>query len=79
MATILPFIRCETAFDNSTTRIMGQAFDAACAEFGDRDLTKLAREVLAAQIIQATKRGERDTVRLCRIAVSALKGGRKAG
>jgi hypothetical protein len=78
MATILPFIRSETAFDDSTTRIMGLAFDAACAEFREADLTKLTREIIAAQIIQAAKRGERDPARLCRIAVSALRGGEKA-
>ena len=78
MATILPFIRSETAFDDSTTQIMGVAFDAACAEFREADLTKLTREIIAAQIIQAAKRGERDPARLCRIAVSALRGGGKA-
>jgi hypothetical protein len=75
MATILPFIRSETAFDDTTTRVMGLAFDAACTEF--RDLTKLTREILAERIIQAAKRGERDPARLCRVAVAALRGGEK--
>ena len=79
MATILPFIRCETAFDKSTTQIMGLAFDAACAEFRDTDLTDLAREVIAQRIIAAAKRGERNSDRLCRIAVAAIRGGRRAG
>ena len=79
MATILPFIRCETAFDEFTTQIMGLAFDAACAEFRDTDLTDLAREVIAQRIIAAAKRGERNSDRLCRIAVAAIRGGRRAG
>ena len=78
MATILPFIRSETAFDDFTTQIMGLAFDAACAEFRNGDLTKLTRQVLAAQIIHAAKQGERDPECLCRIAVYALRGGRTA-
>jgi len=74
MATILPFIRSETAFDDSTTRSMGVAFDAACTEFRDTDLTNLTREIIAERIIQAAKRGERDPERLCRVAVAALRG-----
>lgn len=76
MATILPFIRSETAFDNSTTQIMGVAFGAACAEFREADLTKLTREIIAAQIIQAAKRGERDPARLCRSLFPPLGAGK---
>ena len=72
MATILPFIRSETAFDDATTRVMGLAFDAA----PNGDLTNLTREILAERIIEAAKRGERDPELLCRIAVAALRGGR---
>lgn len=60
MATILPFIRSETAFDDATTRVMGLAFDAACTEFQNTNLTNFAREILAERIIQAAKLGERD-------------------
>jgi hypothetical protein len=74
MAKILPFFRSETAFDDSTTRSMGVAFDAACTEFRDTDLTNLTREIIAERIIQAAKRGERDPERLCRVAVAALRG-----
>lgn len=79
MATILPFIRYETDFDDATTQIMGLAFDAACTEFRDTDLTNLAREVIAQRIIAAAKRGERSPQRLCNIAVAAIRGSRKAG
>ena len=30
MATVLPFIRYNFDFDDETTRLMGEAFDAAC-------------------------------------------------
>jgi hypothetical protein len=79
MAKILPFVRSETAFDDCTTQVMGLAFDAACAEFRDADLTNLTREIIAERIIEAAKRGERDPARLCRVAVAALRGGQKAG
>ena len=53
MANILPFIQCETVFDNSTVRIiMGLAFDAACTVFDDAHLTNLAREIIAKRIIE---------------------------
>ena len=77
MPTILPFIRPETAFDDSTTQIMGQAFDAACAELQDVDLPNLAREIIAERIIGAAKRGERDPKRLCDIGVAAIRPNRK--
>ncbi len=79
MAAILPFTQLETAFDNSTTRIMGLAFDAACAKSQDTRLTNLAREIIAERIIEAAKRGERDPRHLCSIAIAALKGWRKTG
>ena len=73
MPTILPFIRPETAFDNSTTQIMGEAFDAACAELQDGNLPNLAREIIAERIIGAAKRGERDPKRLCEIGIAAIR------
>ena len=77
MATILPFIRPETAFDDSTTQIMGEAFDAACAELQAGNLPNLAREIIAERIIGAAKRGERDPKRLCEIGIAAISPSRK--
>ena len=39
---ILRFIRTDTsAFDDYATRVMGQAFDTACAELQDNNLSDL--------------------------------------
>lgn len=73
MATILPFIRPETAFDEYATSAMGEAFDAACAKLQDSNLSNLVREVIAERIIEAAKRGERDPERLCKMVVAALR------
>ena len=73
MPTILPFIRPETAFDDFTTQIMGEAFDAACVELQDGNLPNLAREIIAERIIGAAKRGERDPKRLCEIGIAAIR------
>ena len=76
MASIIPFIP-HGVFDESATRAMGEAFDAACAELQDSNLSELMREIIAERIIQAAKRGERDPKRLCSIAIAAISGDRK--
>jgi hypothetical protein len=78
MATILPFIRPETAFDEYATSAMGLAFDAACAELLETNRSQLVREIIAERIIEAAKRGERDPVRLSNFAIAAINGGRKS-
>jgi hypothetical protein len=77
MATILPFIRPETAFDEFATSAMGVAFDAACVDLKDGERSNLLREVIAERIIEAAKRGERDPERLRSIALAAFRGERK--
>jgi hypothetical protein len=81
MASILPFLRVgsDSAFDDEATRVMGLAFEAACAELPDNNLSPLVRELLAERIIEAAKRGERDPQRLCSIAISAVGGERQTG
>jgi hypothetical protein len=37
VATILPFIRARADFDDETTRLMGEAFDAARASLDGQD------------------------------------------
>lgn len=76
MATILPFIKPETAFDELATGAMGVAFDAACVELQDSELPYLVREIIAERIIAAAKRGERDPERLRSIALAAIRGER---
>jgi hypothetical protein len=58
---------------------MGLAFDAACAELHERNLSQLVREVIAERILEAAKRGERDPQRLCSIALAAIGGDRRTG
>lgn len=78
MASILPFIRPETSFDDAATCAMGEAFDAACAELRNGP-SKLVREVIAQRIIEAVKKGERDPNRLRNAALAALGYNREAG
>ena len=60
---ILPFVP-RVVFDDADTRIMGEAFDAACEEVRDAGQPPLAREVMAKRIIDAARAGERDVKRL---------------
>jgi hypothetical protein len=81
VASILPFlrVRSDSVFDDEATNIMGLAFEAACAELQDSNLSNLVREMIAERIIEAAKRGERNPQRLCSIAIAAVGGDRKSG
>ena len=59
MTSIIPFLR-QNAFDAETTKVMGEAYDAACDELGDRRPPALLKEVIAKRIIDAAEKGERD-------------------
>jgi hypothetical protein len=74
MASILPFIRNRFDFDDETTRLMGEAFDAACKDLHDTGQPILVREVIARRIIKAATKGERDPVRLRNAALAAFSG-----
>jgi hypothetical protein len=64
MASILPFIKHETVFDEAATRAMGDAFDAVCKSLRDKGQPEIVYEVIARRIIDAAKKGERDPQRL---------------
>lgn len=75
MGQILPFVP-RVVFDDADTRIMGEAFDAACKEARHTAQPPLVREVMAKRIIDAARAGERDVNRLRDAALSAVKGAR---
>jgi hypothetical protein len=73
MASILPFVRKSGAvFDDGVTALLGDAFDAACRELHDKGQPSIVHELIATRIIEAAKKGERDTVKLRDAGLSAL-------
>jgi len=56
--SIIKFIRRSGDFDDQATRLMGEAFDQACA--GTGVLTDNIREIIALRIIEAARKGERN-------------------
>ncbi len=73
MASILPFYRkAGSVFDDRITEIMGEAFDSACEVLHDTGQPSVVYEVIARRIIEATRIGERDPVRLRDVGLAAL-------
>jgi hypothetical protein len=72
VVSILPFVRASVEFDEETTRLMGEAFDAARASLRDRGRPEIVYEIIARRIIQAAKKGERDPIRLRDAGLAAL-------
>ena len=74
MGQILRFLTPtdSSAFDEFATRVMDEAFDTACAELQDGNLSELVREIIAGPIIEAARRGERDPKRLCSIGIAGV-------
>jgi hypothetical protein len=81
MATILWFIKKAdlggAVFDDHTTDLMGEAFDAACKDLHDTGQPAVVYEVIAKRIIDAARSGERDPAKLRDAALTAF--GRKRG
>jgi hypothetical protein len=50
MASVLPFVVNKSDFDDEATRIMGEAFDAACEGLQDGGQPDLVREIIAKRI-----------------------------
>lgn len=57
--------------DDEATKIMGDAFDAACAMLGK--ISKPEREVVADRIVELAMTDERDPARLRDAGISALR------
>lgn len=56
------------SFDADVTRLMGLAYEHACARAANGDNTAV-RELIAKRIIDAARRGERDVTRLADYAL----------
>ena len=78
MASILPFTRDKSDFDDEATRLMGEAMDGACEGLRDTGQPALVREIIAKRIIEAAKKGERDPARLRAAGLAALGYDREA-
>jgi hypothetical protein len=76
VGSILAFVP-KIVFDDTTTRIMGAAFDAACKELHDTGQPLVVQEVMAERIIDAARLGERDLIRLRDAALTALDASKR--
>jgi hypothetical protein len=73
MASILPFIKSDDgAFDDRAIRAMGEAFDAACKNLISAREPYVVYNILAARIITAARKGERDPGRLRDAGLASL-------
>ena len=77
MGSILQFVP-RGVFDDQTTLLMGEAFDAACRELHDTGQPAVVHEVMAKRIIAAARKGERDVMRLRNAALAALGKNKQA-
>lgn len=72
MTSILPFLP-RGVFDDTATKAMGTAFDAACKALRHTGQPeKVVRDAIARRIIAAARKGERDTRRLRNAALASL-------
>jgi hypothetical protein len=72
MGQILEFLRPADAFDPDALEALGMAYDMALASLHDVGQPDVVREVIARRIVRAAKKGERDTAKLCAVALSAF-------
>jgi hypothetical protein len=64
------------SFDDNVVRAMSLAYNRALRELHDKGQPAIVREVMAKRIIQAAMAGERDSARLCEIALGRTLDGR---
>jgi hypothetical protein len=73
VASILPFLKPgDGSFDDYATRVMGEAFDDARKKLHSAGQPHIVFETIAARIIAAAGRGERDPVRLRNAGLAGL-------
>jgi hypothetical protein len=62
-----------SAFDDATTKIMGEAFESVCTSLYDIAFSDVIKQVIAGRIIEVERRtGERDPRRLSQAALRSL-------
>ncbi len=76
MGFIIAFLD-EGAFDDVTTHVLGEAFDAVCRDLHDTGQPAIVREVIAKRIIRAAQQGERDPAKLRDVGLEALGSGQR--
>jgi hypothetical protein len=70
---ILPFLRKRgMVFDDLTTNVLGEAYDAACKALHDTGQPAIVYEVIAQRILDAAGLGERDPTKLRKIGLAAF-------
>jgi hypothetical protein len=73
VASILAFIKpSDGVFDDQATRVMGEAFDAARKKLHSAGQPHIVFETIAARIIAAASKGERDPIRLRNAGLAGL-------
>ncbi len=71
MRSIIPFFKpSDGVFDDHATRVMGEAFDTASKQIDAA--SDIVYEAIAARIIAAAHKGERDPVRLRNAGLAGL-------
>jgi hypothetical protein len=61
-----------SVFDEHATKVMGEAFDAACKDLNDTGQPSIVYEVIAKRIIEVARSGERDPEKLRERALTAF-------
>jgi hypothetical protein len=73
VASILPFLKPgDGSFDDYATRVMGEAFDDARKKLNSTGQPPIVFDTIAARIIAAAGKGERDPIRLRDVGLAGL-------
>jgi hypothetical protein len=71
--SVLPLLLpSDGTFDDRATRVMGEAFDAACEELSGENHPAIVYEAIASRIVAAAGKGERDPQRLKNAGLAGL-------
>jgi hypothetical protein len=78
VGSIVPFLP-RNVFDDAATKVMGEAFDAACKTLYDTvQPEKVVQQAIARRIVAAARKGERNAKRLRDAALAGLAGSTRA-